>query len=221
MNIEQHLPFIFIALFASIFAIAILSEIRRGKALRTLSAQLRMNYTKKPGAQLLGKHAFFNLFNQGRSRVAVNLMERSDGGLQIAFFEYRYVTGSGKHSSTHRQSVVSVSGPNTCVPNFMMEPENFLHRIADKFTGKDIDFEAYPEFSKMFQLKGGNEHEIRQLFSKELIQHLGGCKGLSIESYENRIIFYKSNRRCSIRQIEAFIRDALETYSILIHQSSN
>lgn len=221
MDFKQYLPIVFIALGAGIFATAILLEIRRNKALQALSVRLHMNYVKRPGPYLLGEHAFLNLFNQGRAQEASNLIERSESGLYTACFDYSYVTGSGKNNTTCRQSVVTISNPNVRIPHFLLEPENFLHRIADKFTDKDIDFEAYPEFSNMFQLKGHDEAEIHRLFSKEVVRHLEGCKGLSIESYENRIIFYKNNRRCSIKQIEAFIRDALKTYGILIRKSSD
>ena len=126
MDFEQLLPFAFFALIGSIFAAAILLEIRRNKALLALSARLRMNYVKKPDTHLLDGHAFFKLFNQGRSRTASNLMERSEGEFYTACFDYRYVTGSGKHSTTHRQSVVSISNPKINIPYFLLEPENFF-----------------------------------------------------------------------------------------------
>lgn len=215
MDLDVLFPVGVFLLVAVIIVVGLLFEHKRNKRLEELAGQLRMSYTKKPDPQVLHHHAGFHLFNQGHSRNAANLMERSLSGTDTAYFEYRYTTGHGKNSSVHRQSIISVSNPGVSFPQFVLGPENFLHRIYQKFAGTDINFENYPEFSRQFQLKGLGEAGIRELFADEVIRFLEGSKGLNIESSGNRIIFYKKRSRCSVKQIEQFIRDSLECYTLL------
>lgn len=205
----------FIALVAGVVLVLFLLEQKRNKQIQELAKRLHMTYTKKPDSQMMTPHKDFHLFNQGRSRKKTHLMERSLDHLNMSYFEYSYVTGHGKHRTTHRQSVLKIDNQKIILPAFSLEPECFFHRIADKFSGKDIDFECHPTFSKMFLLKGDNESSIRALFSDEIIRFLEGCKGVCIEACNQQIIFYRKNRRCSVKQVEAFIRNAMETYAVL------
>jgi len=216
MNANHLIPIVFFSLAGLSVLLWLLFEHKRNKALRALADRLQMDYTKKPDPHVLSEHTFFDLFNHGRSRRATHLLHRSINDLSTSYFEYSYVTGHGKHSSTHRQSIASISNSAITFPHFVLTPENFLHRIVQKFKGEDINFESHPKFSKMFQLKGHNEVEIRKLFSDDVIRFFENCEGLNVETHENRVIFYRKQRRCSVKQIEEFIRDSLKTYETLI-----
>lgn len=217
MNLDLLIPIAFISLFGGIFILSILSEKKRSKNLTALAERLHMDYTNKPDQTELAAYALFELFSRGRSKKMAHLMTRSSNDLRTSCFDYRYTTGSGKNSSTHRQSVVAVYNPAAPLPTFILQPENVFHRIADKFNDQDIDFDAHPEFSKMFLLKGEDEAEIRKLFSDQVVRRLEQFKGLCIETRGDQIIFYKRSKRCSVKNIEQFIADALTCYGMLIN----
>ena len=54
--------------------------------------------------------------------------------------------------------------------NFEILPENILEKIKQAFGSKDIDFEEYKQFSKMYVLKGQNHNQIRDRFPKSLVK---------------------------------------------------
>jgi hypothetical protein len=211
----DYIPFIIFGVIILFILITVIADRKRSKAIEELSQQLRMEYTKKPPQTALSPYSSHDLFNKGRGKKMRNLMRRSENNLRTSYFDYQYTTGSGKNSKTHRISVAAVHNPAVFLPRFAMKPENLFHRIADKFTGKDIDFETHPEFSKMFVLRGEDETQIRRLFSVPALQHLEQCKGLCIEAHTHQIIFYKQNKRMSAQKMEQFIRDSLETYAVL------
>ena len=215
MTPDDIIPIIIFSLVGLFFIIWILRELKRSKDLRTLAERLKMNYIKKPGPQVANSHLFFDLFNRGRGKKVSHWMQRSVQDLQTNYFEYQFVTGHGKNSTTHRQSVVSITGPTIQLPQFVMQPENMMHRIAQKFKEDDIDFDAFPTFSKMFQLKGRDEAAIRAVFTDETLRFLEERKGLCIEAQGDRIIFYGKRHRYPIKQIEGFIKQSLETVDLL------
>ena len=180
-----------------------------------MAKHLNMDYTKKPGPQMEKYHLFFDLFNKGRGKKVFHSMTRSLPELQMNYFEYQFVTGHGKSSTTHRQSVVSITGSTIHLPQFIMQPENMMHRISQKFKDNDINFEAFPTFSKMFQLKGHDEAAIRALFTDAILLFFEANKGLCVEAQGNRIIFYGKRHRYPVKQIEGFIKQSLETLDLL------
>ena len=213
---EQFIPFIFIGVVVLIFILAVAANKKRQKALLDLSETLQMKYTQNPDALFLESYTGFKLFSSGRAPKASNLMLRKLNETETAAFDYRYTTGGGKNSSTHHQTVVSAFTRGVTLPSFIMGPEYFVHRIAQKFTGEDINFERHPGFSKMFELKGENEIEIRRMFRDEVIRLLEDKKGLNMEAKGNRIIFYRTGKPCSPNQLEEFIRDCLEIYTLML-----
>jgi hypothetical protein len=215
-NPMLYLPFlIFIGVIILIILFAIIANTKHAKAIEALSQQLRMEYTNSPSPTELSAYTSLDLFNKGNRKSMHNLMRRSENNLRTSYFEYQYSTGKEKNRTIHSLSVTAIYNPTVLFPQFAMKPENLFHRIADKFTGKDIDFETHPEFSKMFVLRGEDETQIRRLFSVPALQHLEQCKGLCIEAHTHQIIFYKQNKSCSAKKIEQFIRDSLETYAVL------
>ena len=86
--------------------------------------------------------------------------------------------------------------------------ENFLHKIADVFGFKDIDFKNYPLFSKNYLLKGTNEQAIRKLFDSQIINFFEQKRIHSvIESGMNKIVYYKLGKRVKPDQLNSFIEE--------------
>lgn len=104
-------------------------------------------------------------------------------------------------SETHI-TVVQVSETDFQIPDFALEPEGLWSKLFEGVAGKDIDFAAYPVFSKKYYLRGENETLITSFFSEQIIHFLENREEMHIECHRNRLLIYKK-------------RDLLESSEIL------
>ena len=158
-----------------IFYIGHLRVKKRTEAMRVLAESLEMKFeAKKCDPSTLGLDGI-DLFEQGRSRKVLNLIKGTFEDTNAFIFDYHYVTGGGKNSSHHSQTVIAYeicSKDGFQLPQFTCKPERFFHKFADMFGFEDIDFEQYPEFSKAYRLKGENEDSVRKIFNETVIRQL-------------------------------------------------
>ena len=158
-----------------VFYIAHLRVKKRTEAMCVLAESLEMKFeAKKCDPSTLGLDGI-DLFEQGRSRKVLNLIKGTFEDTNAFIFDYHYVTGGGKNSSHHSQTVIAYeicSKDGFQLPQFTCKPERFFHKFADMFGFEDIDFEQYPEFSKAYRLKGENEDSVRKIFNETVIRQL-------------------------------------------------
>ena len=96
------------------------AEKARREALQEASQRLILNLSPDGDADFLNRLGPFTLAAQGRSRRLTNLMRGRHGDLEVALFDYRYTTGSGKHSRTHRQTAVLFAGESSALTRFSL-----------------------------------------------------------------------------------------------------
>ena len=158
-----------------VFYIAHLRVKKRTEAMCAVAESLEMKFeAKKCDPSTLGLDGI-DLFEQGRSRKVLNLIKGTFEDTNAFIFDYHYVTGGGKNSSHHSQTVIAYeicSKDGFQLPQFTCKPERFFHKFADMFGFEDIDFEQYPEFSKAYRLKGENEDSVRKIFNETVIRQL-------------------------------------------------
>ena len=78
------------------------------------------------------------------------------------------------------------------IPEFALEAEGMFHDLKVIGGNKDIDFKAYPKFSKKYFLTGDHEDKIRNFFNPSLIALLEQVQGYVIESKNNSLLVYKN-----------------------------
>ena len=166
---------IFVCFFGFIFYMGYLRAKKRTEAMRAIAESLEMEFVAdKCDPNTLGLDGI-DLFKKGRSRKVLNLIKGTFEDTNAFIFDYHYVTGGGKNSSHHSQTVIAYeicSKDGSQLPQFTCKPERFYHRFADMFGFEDIDFEQYPEFSKAYRLKGENEDSVRKIFNETVIRQL-------------------------------------------------
>ena len=166
---------IFVCFFGFIFYMGRLRAKKRTKAMRAIAESLEMEFVaEKCDPNTLGLDGI-DLFEKGRSRQVLNLINGTFEDTNAFIFDYHYVTGGGKNSSHHSQTVIAYeicSKDGFQLPQFTCKPERFYHRFAAMFGFEDIDFEQYPEFSKAYRLKGENEDSVRKIFNETVIRQL-------------------------------------------------
>ncbi len=141
-------------------------------------------------------------------------MWRQYNGNTLIVFGYQYTTGSGKNSSTHKQTVVAIESNNFNCPAFYLEPENFLHKISEVFGQRDIDFDSNPNFSKNYYLKASNEHKVREIFTSEIIHFFEKNKNYCVEIQDSTLLIYKKFKRSNANEIKALMSKTEEIHNL-------
>ena len=127
--------------------------------------------------------------------------------LEVAIFDYRYTTGSGKHKHTWNHSVVCFRFVGTVLPVFSLRPENMGHKIGQWFGSQDIDFDTHRTFSKRYLLRGSDEAAVRGIFKKDVLDFYEGKMGLCTEGAGNTLLFYREGTRTKPEGVRAFMEE--------------
>jgi MFS superfamily sulfate permease-like transporter len=88
-------------------------------------------------------------------------------------------------------TVFHVSDIETSFPDFALEPEGLFTKFSEISFGKDIDFAAYPTFSKKYYLRSNDEAGTRQFFTGAILSFLESHDEMHIESHRNKLLIYK------------------------------
>jgi hypothetical protein len=201
---------LFLALAAGILALALYHEKKRREALERVAAQLGMRFSAQLPEEIRSRllQAGFGLFERGHGRRFYNSMsKRLIDGTEITVFDYQYTRGSGKSSSTYRQSVFYAYHEDLHLPRFRLHPENALfHGIAKAFGMQDINFESHPKFSRSYLLRGENEAQVRLRFHPGVLgfweQHPNYCA----EGAGAHLILWQNDRQVSPEEVAKWMR---------------
>lgn len=188
-----------------------------GKKRKQRSADLQQ-FALSRGFQFYGQEApampdvfdGFRLAKRGRRQKKHNFFSGNYQGHMIACFDYYYITGSGKNTHHHWQTVFMVQSIKSHLPNFTLTPEGFGAKLGGLLGGQDIDFDHAPEFSKSFQLKGADEAAVRRLFTPPLLSYFASNPGVYVEGERNMMVFYRDNRRVKVADIPQFLDQGVQ-----------
>jgi len=192
-------------------------EKKRTEELELVAQKLGFSFSKTGSVYTEDDYKKFKLFSQGRSKKIKNKIWKKDKHSDIAIFEYSYTTGSGKHSNTHRQTVLSIKSKDLNAPAFELKPENAMHKLGQLFGYQDIDFEAFPDFSKRYLLRGENVEKITRFFTPNLISFFEKINKCYIEVREGMFVFYLPSNRCRPGEIRGFYKNGDNVFKQLIN----
>lgn len=193
------------------------AEKKRKESLSNLASELQLEFSPEGNPQLQSDLAHLKLFGQGRGRKLTNLVHGSTDEVQIALFDYRYTTGSGKNSHTHRQTVACLRSDLLAhIPQFLLRPEGMLDKIGSAMGFQDIDFDSHPMFSKLFVLQSNNEEAIRHYFNSPILEYFESQKGISVQSEGGQLVFFRQGRRLKPEQYKDLLGEAYQVFGVLI-----
>src|SRR5437763_557831 len=181
----------------------------RMQQLQAVAAQLSWNFSADAPLNMIAGLDRFGLFNQGHSKRIKNFMYGEANGVKSAAFDYIYVTGYGKNSQTHYQTVVYIEPANLRVPYFSVRPEGFFTKFLTAFGYQDIDFGQRPEFSKKYLLRGQDEQGIRQTFNDGLLSFFENYPGTSVDAGGNQLFLFRAGQRFQPEEIQSYLALAL------------
>ena len=214
------LPFVLMgAVVATMVAVVYLSwayEKKRTAALADACLRMGFNFQPRIPAEQAPTFGNFHLFNRGRRRKGWNLMTGKAGGAAVSIFDYRYTTGGGKNSHTWTQTV-AVFAEAGGLPEFLLSPEHWWDKLGEILGQKDINFEASPEFSKHYLLKGPDESAIRAAFGAEALAFFGRHEGWSVEVKDGALAVYRASKRPKPEEMQPFVADVGAVRHALVH----
>lgn len=156
----------------------------------------------------------FKLFNQGRSRTFRNVMRGAKDRAALGLGDYRYTTGSGKHSTTHHQTFCVVRHPGLKVPHFFLRRQVALFdAIGKMFGGQDLNFDDDPAFSKAFVLQTiESEQEVRRYFNERARAHFTAlaARNVQVEGMGDTLLLHYG-KRLDVKELDALVADAVNT----------
>jgi len=124
-------------------------------------------------------------------------------------FEYRYVTGSGNSSNSHRCAVMlwEADSAGEGLPTFTLTPEGLLSRVGQLFGMQDFDFLEDPEFSNAYRLRGPDEAAVRALFTPKRRAMLTAARGQQVMGSGRHLIWWRSGRLPGPDRLDQFLAD--------------
>ncbi len=195
-----------LVVFAIVYAIR--QEKKRTETLGVFAGANGFTFTEKadgPGEVGLPE---IELFVRGHSKRMTNVIAGEVEGVGVRVLDYRYTTGSGKNSSTSHQTVVAVATGGAVLPDFTLAREHFFHKIGQAFGYQDIDFDAFPEFSKKYLLRGADEAAIRGLFNARVIDAYMNSQAGNVETRGGWLFVFVSGKRIKPGLIQQRIENA-------------
>jgi hypothetical protein len=138
----------------------------------------------------------FRLFRYGHRKKILPLIIKEEDDLSFTcLMDYIYTVSTNNSSITYRQTVYFKYSKALALPHFIMIPEKWYHRVGTYFGMQDIDFVAYPEFSKNYLLRGEDEAYIRHHFDNpEMMRFFGLQDFYSMEGMNYLMILYIHNK---------------------------
>jgi hypothetical protein len=190
-------------------------EKKRTAAMKEFAEEMGFDFVGLPDSGMLGEVGGLFLFEQGHSKRFGNLMRGEANGLELRLFDYWYTTGSGKHKSTHVQTVLCFLLPEGRLPAFSMRPQNFFHKIGTWFGYQDINFESHPKFSDYYLLRGNAEDAVRQLFTPAALDHFETVKGACVEGGGDVLVYYRAAKRLDPKNLRSLMEEGFQALAAL------
>lgn len=203
----------FIALAIVMMVFAYFADKKRTESLGELAEEMGLAFEKNGNHLTSEIQSQFDLFSRGRSRKASNLIYGEANGTGVWIFDYRYTTGGGKNSKTHRQTVACIASAELQLPRFSLYREGLFSRLGSMLGMQDIDFESHPDFSKQYVLKGDNEDAVREVFQENVLSFFEQQdKHLRVEGGGDQLLVYRASRLVKPEMIKDFFAETFGVY---------
>ena len=191
---------------------------RRRQEIEQLASSLNMKYSRKDEFGLVKLMGDFQLFQQGYGRKITNILRNTDDMLETdtAVFDYQYTVSTGKSSVTYVTTVFFVNSKRLGLPQFLMKPEHFFHRVGKylNFT-QDIEIEEFPKFSDAYLVQGEFPSMINEMVNPPMARFFTIEKKWSLEGINYYFVFYQKHKKLPPDQIKGFVAKGTQIFEWL------
>ncbi|TNE27316.1 MAG: SulP family inorganic anion transporter [Bacteroidetes bacterium] len=162
-------------------------------------------YSYHPGVLYTGQPYYrFQYFKTVRIEGQRNRLVGEVAGLNFIMADVDYFQGEFiARGSTH--STMMYIQTEVQLPQFVLDRERLLDRVASFAGFSDINFDEHPTFSSKFKLQGSNEKAIREFFSKDLIElHLANPE-YHLEARGNQVLIFEKERLAGANEMKGMV----------------
>ena len=174
--------------------------------MRQTAHELKMKFTEADEYGMIALLRDFHLFKKGGGKTITNMLTHASQLMEdkINIFDYKYTVSTGKSAHTFRQTVFFINSKRLAMPEMLMKPEHFFHRLGNWLgLQQDIDFEEHKDFSHQYLLQGEDEAHVRRAMNQdEVIRFFTVEKEWSLESIGFFMIFYQHEKLIPSHQIK-------------------
>jgi hypothetical protein len=190
---------------------------KRKEQLSQMAFSLGMSYHEKDEWGMLALLKDFALFKKGFGRKIFNVMSKKQGLLEekVNMMDYQYTVSTGKSAVTFVQTVFFIQSKRLALPQMLLKPENFFHKIGAWLGMQDIDFVEHPEFSNKFLLQGEDEQRIRLTMDEEIMRFFLVEKKWCMESIGYYLVFYRAGKLVEPAHIKSLFEKGMVLYDHL------
>lgn len=195
-------------------------EIVRSQEISELAHRLKMEYIASETIDTLPYLKTFRIGKYGSNRKIKNVLHFRDewGRREFRIFDYHYTIHAGNSHRTYRQTLFFVNSKELALPEFMMKPEKFFHKIGAYLGFRDINFELHPKFSGRYHLKGPVEEHIRGLMTPNVLHYFSINEGWTLEGINYFLVLYQPNQLIQPSWVERFYVKGREIYDMLVSE---
>ncbi len=195
---------------------------KRAEALSLLAREMGFEFIPKSDKAMnewLSSTKEPPVFRPGRARYARNIFKVHKPGGELQVFDYYYTTGAGKHRHVHSETIALFALSGQYLPDFQIAPKNWLDRVTEKWSRKNLEFPNRAEFSDKYRVFGENETEVRNTISDPVITRLENSSNISVESDQGRLVIYRYSKVVRAEELRAFVQEAEYLYESLKSRS--
>lgn len=198
---------IFVVAFIGIGAatVAAIHHFRRKQVAR-VAEELGLEF--QPKVEMLGELQGFELLvNRGRNQKFVNCFGGEADNTQFKVFEYTYVTGFGRSTKYHSQTVGYIDLSHWELPEFHVQPKSVFSKV---FGGPPVNtIEIDPAFSLNFYTSCLEPPKVRPFFTED-VKYAMTMQNCSVESCRGRLLVYRFGKTVAHAQLKQFLTNSLD-----------
>jgi hypothetical protein len=181
-----------------------LHEKQRKEGLRRLARMRGYEYTEKPGEGFLLKLPEFKLLSLGYRRKASNVIKLKHGGFRWTVFDFKYTTGGGKSSSTHKHTV-AIAELLKPAPHFSFMKKFWMAWTLGLLRGSAVEFDDVV-FSKAYRVRSQEPEKAKGVFTPSFKQALLSSKfSLTGEVLESSFLVFRNAKRPKPEDLTQFL----------------
>ena len=216
-NMGGYLPVLFIALVVILAIVAaVYLSYKRKKDLERLALSAGLAFDTDAAGLPYLENSGIDLFNLGHSRKCSNQIISSGAGAdRVFFFDYSYVTGSGKSRVAHSYTLAFFEFSRSIFPRFALRPENFLDKLGEMIGFQDIDIDGFPAFSKEYKLNGPDIAAVRAFFGPRIVNYFEQNPGWRVQAAGQRIIAFKKETLVPAAGYQAWMEESKNLVSAI------
>jgi len=188
----------------------------RQKALRLFSKKLEWEFTPDRFYDL-GQFTGFKYFSTRIIDYGHNQMAGKIDAVEVHMADIKYHEGELIGKENLHSTMIMLDLPYE-IPQFVLDKENLLDRVAYLAGFKDINFSMHIDFSHRFKLKGDDEKRIRQFFNDEILSFFEENKAFHIESNGLSLLIFEKERLNTISEIKQLVSFATRLSVLLNSQ---